>query len=106
MKKEDILRRSRAENQAAFMDERERDLRLREDSFSFGFGLLLALVLFCIKLWRGQPRADVLTLITGMSAAGFAFRAVKNRKRSDAVFAVICALLALLNFCRFLMEAA
>ena len=32
MNKDDILAKSRAENAARYMDERERDLRLREDS--------------------------------------------------------------------------
>ena len=50
MDKDEILQKSREENAAAFMDERERNLRLREDSFALGCGLLLALALACSLL--------------------------------------------------------
>ena len=43
MDKEEILQKSRTENAAGYMDERERGLRLQEDSFALGCGLLLAL---------------------------------------------------------------
>ncbi|MCI9445666.1 MAG: hypothetical protein HFF69_13360 [Oscillospiraceae bacterium] len=102
MNKDDILAKSRAENKAAFMDERERELRLREDSFAFGFMLLLAFVLLIIKFSRGQPAADILTMITGMSAAGFAYRTAKNRKKSDIVFTALCTALTALYFVKFL----
>lgn len=101
MNKEEILQKSREENAAACMDERERELRLREDSLTLGFGLLLALILFGIKIVRGLPAADMLTIITGMSASGFAYRAVKNRKTSDIVFTVLCSILALFYFYHF-----
>ena len=83
MDKDEILQKSREENAAAFMDERERNLRLREDSFALGCGLLLALALFLVKVARGQPAADLLALITGMSAAGFLFRCVKSGVMDD-----------------------
>ncbi len=104
MDKDEILQKSREENAAAFMDERERNLRLREDSFALGCGLLLAL--FLVKVARGQPAADLLALITGMSAAGFLFRCVKSRKKSDIFWASLCTLLALFYLCRFFMRAA
>ncbi len=106
MDKDEILQKSREENAAAFMDERERSLRLREDSFALGCGLLLALALFLVKVARGQPAADLLALITGMSAAGFLFRCVKTRKKSDIFWASLCTLLALFYLCRFFMGAA
>ena len=77
MDKDEILQKSREENAAAFMDERERNLRLREDSFALG-----------------------------MSAAGFLFRCVKSRKKSDIFWASLCTLLALFYLCRFFMRAA
>lgn len=101
MDREEILRKSRAENASAFMDERERDLRLREDSLSLGAGLLLALAMFGIKIMRGLPASDMLVMITGMSASGFICRAVQKKKTSDIVFAVLCTLLALFYFYRF-----
>ena len=101
MDKEEILQKSREENAAGYMDERERGPRLREDSFSLGIGLLLALVLFGVKISRGQPAADILTLVTGMSAAGFFYRVVENRKKSDVFWAVLCTVLALFYLCRF-----
>ena len=69
-------------------------------------GLLLALALFLVKVARGQPAADLLALITGMSAAGFLFRCVKSRKKSDIFWASLCTLLALFYLCRFFMRAA
>lgn len=106
MDREEILQKSREENAAGYMDERERGLRLREDSFALGCGLALALLLFIVKIQREQPAADLLALITGMSASGFIFRCVKNRKKSDAVWAVLCTLLALFYLCRFFMGAS
>jgi hypothetical protein len=106
MEKEEILQKIREENASAYMDERERSLRLREDSFALGIGLLLALVLFIVKVFRGQPAADLLSLITGMSAAGFVFRCVKNRKKADIFWACLCTLLTLLYLWRFFMGAA
>lgn len=106
MNREEILKKSREENAAGYMDERERGLRLREDSAAYGFGLALSLVLFIIKICRGQSAADLLTVITGMSASGFAYMAVKKRKKSDAVFAVLSALLMLFYLIRFLLGEA
>ena len=103
MDKEEILQKSRAENAAGYMDERERGLRLREDSVSLGFGLLLAIVLFIVKIARGQPANDLLALVTGMSAAGFIFRCAKNRKKSDVFWAALCTLLMLFYLCHFFM---
>lgn len=106
MDKEEILQKSRAENAAGYMDERERGLHLREDSVSLGFGLLLAVILFIVKIARGEPANDLLALVTGMSAAGFIFRCVKNRKRSDIFWAFLCTLLALLYLWGFFTGAA
>lgn len=106
MEKEEILEKSRKENAAGFMDERERELSLREDSISLGAGLLLAILLFCVKIYRGQPVNDLLALVTGMSAAGFIYRFVKNRKKSDLVWSVLCTLLALSYLYRFFAGAA
>lgn len=106
MDKDDILAKSRAENAAGYMDEREKSLRLREDSVSLGFGLLLAIILFVVKIVRGQPAADLLALVTGMSAAGFIFRCAKNRKKSDIIWASLCTLLTLFYLCHFFMGAA
>lgn len=105
MDKEEILQKSRAENAAGYMDERERGLRLREDSVSLGFGLLLAIILFIAKIVRNQPANDLLALVTGMSAAGFIFRCVKRRKKSDIFWASLCTLLALFYLWQFFMGA-
>lgn len=105
MDKEEILQKSRAENAAGYMDERERGLRLREDSVSLGFGLLLAIILFIAKIVRNQPASDLLALVTGMSAAGFIFRCVKCRRKSDIFWASLCTLLALFYLWQFFMGA-
>ena len=105
MNKDDILAKSRAENAAAYMDERERGLRLREDSAAFGFGLLLCLALFAVKVLRGQNASDI--LVTGMSAAGFIYRLIKakSRKKSDIFWASLCTLLTLFFLYRFFVGA-
>lgn len=105
MDKEEILQKSRKENAAGYMDERERELHLREDSVSLGFGLLLAFVLFGVKVARGQPAADILALVTGMSAAGFIFRCIKDRKKSNIFWASLCTLLMLFYLYRFFVGA-
>lgn len=106
MEKEEILEKSRKENAAGFMDERERELSLREDSISLGAGILLGLLLFGVKIYRGQPVNDLLALATGMSAAGFIYRFMKNRKKSYLIWSVLCTLLALSYLYRFLAGAA
>ncbi|MCI9213938.1 MAG: hypothetical protein HFF75_01555 [Oscillospiraceae bacterium] len=107
MNKDDILAKSRAEHAAAYMDERERELRLREDSAAFGFGLLLGLVLFTVKVFRGQNASDILALVTGMSAAGFFYRLikVKSRKKFDILWASLCTLMTLFFLYRFFAGA-
>ena len=63
MNKDDILAKSRAENAAAYMDERERGLRLREDSFALGCGLLLALIGYPDwQRWYDGERSLTLTI--------------------------------------------
>ena len=106
MDKEEILQKSRTENAAGYMDERERGLRLQEDSFALGCGLLLAIILFIVKILRDQPAADLLVLVTGMSAAGFLFRCVKRRRKSDVFWASLCTLLALFYLYRFFSGAS
>ena len=107
MNKDDILAKSRAENAAAYMDERERGLRLREDSAAFGFGLLLCLALFAVKVLRAQNASDILALLTGLSAAGIIYRLIKakSRKKSDIFWASLCTLLTLFFLYRFFVGA-
>ena len=96
MNKDDILAKSRAENAARYMDERERDLRL-----------LLGLVLFTVKVLRGQNASDILALVTGMSAAGFFYRLIKakSRKKFDICWASLCTLMTLFFLYRFFVGA-
>ena len=107
MNKDDILAKSRAENAARYMDERERDLRLREDSAAFGFGLLLGLVLFTVKILRGQNASDILALVTGMRAEGFFYRLVKakGRKKFDVCWATLCPQMTLFLLSLFLLDS-
>ena len=58
MDKDEILQKSREENAAAFMDERERNLRLREDSFALGCGLLLALAFLWVIRRSGSEGGE------------------------------------------------
>ena len=82
-------------------------LRLREDSAAFGFGLLLGLVLFTVKILRGQNASDILALVTGMSAAGFFYRLIKakSRKKFDICWASLCTLMTLFFLYRFFVGA-
>ena len=53
-----------------------------------------------------KAAADLLVLVTGMSAAGFLFRCVKRRRKSDVFWASLCTLLALFYLYRFFAGAA
>ena len=70
-------------------------------------GLLLGLVLFTVKILRGQNASDILALVTGMSAAGFFYRLIKakSRKKFDICWASLCTLLALFFLYRFFTGA-
>lgn len=108
MDKDEILKKSRAENFSGALDERARENLLREDSAAYGFGLLLALVLFITKILRGQTASDILALVTGMSASGFLYRLVKwkSRRKFDIFWAVLSTLLTVFYLYRFFMGAA
>lgn len=59
MEKQEILEKSRRENQKG--DERERTIRMEGESFSLLFVFLMGLILLTWKRVHGLPHEDVLT---------------------------------------------
>lgn len=60
MEKQEILEKSRRENQKG--DERERTIRMEGESFSLLFVFLMGLILLTWKRVHGLPHEDVLTM--------------------------------------------
>lgn len=66
MEKQEILEKSRRENQKG--DERERTIRMEGESFSLLFVFLMGLILLTWKRVHGLPHEDVLTMFwTGLA---------------------------------------
>lgn len=91
MNREEILEKSRQENQGR--DERERSVQIQGDSFSLLFVFGLGLILAAWKQVHGLPAADVLSMCWMSCAASRIYRLAQRRSASD-----MAALLVLLAF--------
>ena len=87
LEREEILRRSRAENRG--QDERERSVRVEGESFSLVFLLALGQLLTTWKRARVQTSADVVSMFWISCAANRLYRLTKRRSRSDLVTLLI-----------------
>ena len=78
MEKQEILEKSRRENQKG--DERERTIRMEGESFSLLFVFLMGLILLTWKRVHGLPHEDVLTMFW---TAGPAAEYLRHRDAAD-----------------------
>ena len=85
--REEVLRRSRAENRG--QDERERSVRVEGESFGLLFLLALGLLLVVWKRARGQSYADVMSMFWISCAANRLYRLTRRRNRSDLVILLL-----------------
>ena len=83
MEKQEILEKSRRENQKG--DERERTIRMEGESFSLLFVFLMGLILLTWKRVHGLPHEDVLTMFWTACVANRVYRLARRRNASDIV---------------------
>ena len=77
MEKQEILEKSRRENQKG--DERERTIRMEGESFSLLFVFLMGLILLTWKRVHGLPHEDVLTMFWTACVANRVYRLALRR---------------------------
>ena len=87
MEKQEILEKSRRENQKG--DERERTIRMEGESFSLLFVFLMGLILLTWKRVHGLPHEDVLTMFWTACVANRVSRLARRRNTSDIVTLLI-----------------
>ena len=99
MEKQEILEKSRRENQKG--DERERTIRMEGESFSLLFVFLMGLILLTWKRVHGLPHEDVLTMFWTACVANRVYRLA--RRRGLALLAAACGLVFAGNLAMFLL---
>ena len=96
MEKQEILEKSRRENQKG--DERERTIRMEGESFSLLFVFLMGLILLTWKRVHGLPHEDVLTMFWTACVAN-------RRNTSDIVTLLISLAFLIWNLVKFFQMA-
>ena len=94
MEKQEILEKSRRENQKG--DERERTIRMEGESFSLLFVFLMGLIL---------PHEDVLTMSWTACVANRVYRLARRRNTSDIVTLLISLAFLIWNLVKFFQMA-
>nr|WP_326186317.1 DUF6442 family protein [uncultured Oscillibacter sp.] len=102
MEREEILRKSRAENKN--QDERERTVRIEGESFSLIFVFLIGVLLMAWKRVHGLPAADVLAMFWASCAASRLYRLTKRRNGSDIVTLLISLAFLAWNLVQFFQQ--
>lgn len=102
MEREEILRKSRAENKN--QDERERTVRIEGESFSLIFVFLMGVLLMVWKQAHGLPAADVLAMFWISCAAGRLYRLTKRQSVSDIVTLLISLAFLVWNLVQFFQQ--
>ena len=102
MDKNEILEKSRRENQTR--DERERTICIQGESFSLIFVFAVGLALTSYKLWRGLPVGDILAMFWACSLGCSLYKAVNLRQKSQAGIAIFCLVMVVFNLVRFLTQ--
>ena len=87
LSREEILARSRQENQRG--DEWERTIRIEGESFSLLFVFLMGLLLIAWKRAHGLPDEDVLAMFWVSCVANRLYRLTRRRNASDIVTLLI-----------------
>ena len=103
MEKQEILEKSRRENQKG--DERERTIRMEGESFSLLFVFLMGLILLTWKRVHGLPPEDVLTMSWTACVANRVYRLARRRNTSDIVTLLISLAFLIWNLVKFFQMA-
>ena len=99
MEKQEILEKSRRENQKG--DERERTIRMEGESFSLLMALLMGLVLLAWKRAHGLPDEDVLCMFWTACVANRVYRLARRQNTSDIVTLLISLAFLIWNLVKF-----
>lgn len=101
MDKEEILQKSRQENQ--YGDEGEKAMRVKRDSVGgWGF-ILLGMVIMAVKLCRMESPADIISLFFCSSGLSFVYEGVKGKKKTQLFFGIFFLLCSAYFFYKFLV---
>ena len=99
LSREEILARSRQENQRG--DEWERTIRIEGESFSLLFVFLMGLLLIAWKRAHGLPDEDVMCMFWVSCVANRLYRLTRRRNASDIVTLLISLAFLVYNLVKF-----
>ncbi len=103
MNKDDILKKSRAENRNG--DEREEKIRLHSYAMSAAIGGLLCMI--CVLIENGifnRSTTLIWTIYTGMMFSQKLLNSIKLKKRFDIVLSVIWGLCCVINAVAYILS--
>ena len=101
MNKEEILAKSRKENQ----DHDERELQVKDKSMTFSYiaMIVLAAVFTSIRAGQGLPMMDLCATVCGSVCAGMAYRFFRTKKTEYCILALITFIVMIVAVIRFAM---
>ena len=102
MEKQEILEKSRRENQKG--DERERTIRMEGESFSLILVFLVGVVIVIFNRLHGLPDEDVLTMFWTSCVANRVYRLARRRNTSDIVTLLISLAFLAWNLVRYFTQ--
>lgn len=103
MEKQEILEKSRRENQKG--DERERTIRMGGGVLQPALRVLMGLILLTWKRVHGLPHEDVLTMFWTACVANRVYRLARRRNTSDIVTLLISLAFLIWNLVKFFQMA-
>ena len=106
MEKQEILEKSRRENQKG--DERERTIRMEGESFSLILVFLVGVVIVIFNRLHCEtvlPHEDVLTMFWTACVANRVYRLARRRNTSDIVTLLISLAFLIWNLVKFFQMA-
>ena len=102
MEKQEILEKSRRENQKG--DERERTIRMEGESFSLILVFLVGVVIVIFSRLHGLPANSVLAMFWASCVGNRLYRLTKRRNTSDVVTLLISLAFLAWNLVRYFTQ--
>ena len=101
MDKEEILEKSRRENQ--YGDEGEKAMRVKRDSVGgWGF-IVMGAVIMAVRLCRVESPADIISLFFCSSGLSFVYEGIQAKRKTQLFFGIFFLLCAAYFFYKFLV---
>lgn len=104
MDKKQILNQNKKEN--AFLDEFQKEVRLKSHSFGMMFGLMTCAILLVIQALKGKDAFDILVIIWSMLFGSFLYSYLKNKEISNLVLSLFFFIFMLYYLYKFLVVGA